>query len=347
MTIDPLLARLVPRLRAAVGVAGAVQADDAAKATGAFLAPLDQWTNRTVLDFIDHLRQLADDEYMGLGAGPCAPGASNFLIELGTRCATLREAITMGLRFMRMATRAIAFDLAEEGERAVITFREAASPRDPGLILSDWTMISWHKLMQWLIGSEIWLERTEFAHPLEADYTDYAAMFGSNCIFQSDAGRLVFARALLDRRIIRLPGEGDRLKPSTPGYFGKPGLVSRTWQQLVRNLLHVEMAKGNPPLTIEELATEFGVSSQTVRRRLREEGIGFRALKAEVRMEIARHMLVDRQVTQSEASIAAGFAEPNALSRALRLSQGISPRELRSQVLGETKGKGEARDDAE
>jgi hypothetical protein len=37
-------------------------------------------------------------------------------------------------------------------------------------------------------------------------------------------------------------------------------------------------------------------------------------------------------VTLSEASIAAGFAEPNALSRALRASKGMSARDLRDQV---------------
>ena len=328
MRIDPLLINLVSKLLGQLGeIAEEVR-------TTSFPVPVEQWDNRNVIDFIDQLRRATGDEYMGLAAHPCAQGASDFAIELGTRCATLREAITMGFRFMKMVTRGLVFELTEHEALATISIWQEPSDRDPAGVLSDWAMISWHKLPQWLIGAEIWLEQTEFQHALDQEYAHYAEMFGSNCLFRSKANRLVFSRSYLERRVVRLPNEGDALKATTPGYFSKPGLVAQSWTQLVRNLIRGEIAKGNPPLTVERLAAELGICSRTLRRRLEDEGVSYRGLKAETRLEVARHLVVDQNASTSDASIAAGFAEPNALSRALKARQGISGRDLRQQVLG-------------
>ena len=51
-----------------------------------------------------------------------------------------------------------------------------------------------------------------------------------------------------------------------------------------------------------------------------------------MRREIALDVLADDGATLSEASIAAGFAEPNALTRALKATRGISSTQLRDQV---------------
>jgi AraC-like DNA-binding protein len=325
--LDVLLVSIVEKLLDELG--------DVARGerAGAFAAAVGDWRSRNVLDFIDQLRRRTGDDYMGLGASRCALGASDFVIELGTRCETLRDAVGMGFRFMKVATDAIGFELTEAGDLATITIREAPSARDPGHVLADWAMIVWHKLPQWLIGAEIWLDRTEFDHPLDTSYSAYTSMFGGECVFNSDACRLVFARSYLDRRVIRRPTQGDQLKATTPGYFARPAFVAKSWRQLIRNLLRAEITGGHPPSTIEKLADDFGMSAQTLRRRLKAEGASYRSLKAQARLEIARNVLADETATLSEASIAAGFAESNALTRALRARKGLTSQDLRDEVL--------------
>ena len=326
MPIDAMLARLIEKLFDALGDVAAKERCER------FSAPVSAWQGRDVIDFIDRMRRITGDDYMGLGASPCPLGTSDFVIELTSRCATLREAVTMGLRLMSLVTGALHFRLIEDGDMAVIEIAEQPSARDPEHALADWAMISWHKLCQWLIGTEIWLTRTEFDHALDATYSSYAAMFGNDCDFNKDACRLVFARTCLDRRIIRTAADGVSLKATTQGYFSNNVELSQSWKHLITNILRVDIANGNPPSTIEELASEFGVSSQTLRRRLKAEGTSYRSLKAEARREIALDVLGNQNTTLSEASIAAGFAEPNALTRALKASKGTSPQELREQV---------------
>jgi AraC-like DNA-binding protein len=324
--IDPMLVRLVGKLIDALGETAGQER------VGNFAKPVETWSGRDVMDFVERLRQRTGDDYWGLGAGPCAYGVSDFVIELGARCATLRDAIVMGFRFMAMTTQAMSFRLVEEGDRATIEIRQAPSPRDPEQALSDWTMIVWHKLPQWLIGAEIWLDHTEFEHGLDAAYSAYVTMFGGDCAFNADACRLSFARTYLDRRVVMTPAQAELLKYSTPGYFARPAGLSTTWKQLVSNRLRVEIAAGEPASSLDDFADEFGISGQTLRRRLGAEGTSYRALKAEARREVALDVLADDKVTLSEASIAAGFAEPNALTRALKTRLGVSAKDLREQV---------------
>jgi AraC-like DNA-binding protein len=156
-------------------------------------------------------------------------------------------------------------------------------------------------------------------------------MFAGECVFNADAARLVFAASYLDRRIIRSGAEGERLKRETAGDLTRQVSVSRTWKQVIINMLRAQIAKGEPPSGIEEIAAELGLSSQTLHRRLKVEGVSFRGLKAEARMEIALDVLARRGAV-GEASIAAGFADTNALTRALKRSRGINSNELREQV---------------
>lgn len=326
MRIDAMLVRLVEKLIGAVGEA-AVQ-----ERTGRFAAPLAEWDGRDVLDYFDRVRAATGDDYMGLGASPCPVGMANFIIEQASRCGTLHEAIASSFRLLGMVASALSFELILEGEQAVIEIRQAPSPRDPEHVLADWHMIVWHKLSQWLIAAEVWLDRTEFDHPLDAPYSAYAAMFGAACVFNSDACRLVFSADYLDRRILRTAAEGERLKRETPGDLVRQASVSRTWKQKAISYLRAEIASGAPPSTIEDVAAEFGVSSQTLRRRLKAEGESFRSLKAEARLEIALDVLAQPDGGVGEASLAAGFADPNALARALKRGRGISAQQLREQV---------------
>jgi AraC-like DNA-binding protein len=325
MRVEPLLVRHIEKLIEAVGRPAA------AEQVGRFATPLTSWQGRDALDFIDRLRQATADDYMGIGASGCPLGISDFVIELAARCGTLREAVHAAFRLMKIVTGAVTFELMEEGRWAILQISEAPSERDPQHVLADWSMITWHKMPQWLIGSEICLERTEFDHPLDGPYSAYSTMFGSECVFNSDASRLVFAAAYLDRRIIRSGAEGERLKRETAGDLTRQMSISRTWKQVIINMLRAEMAKGHPPSGLEEVAEELGLSSQTLRRRLKVEGASFRSVKAEARMEIALDVLAATGAV-GEASIAAGFADTNALSRALKRSRGISSNALREQV---------------
>lgn len=302
------------------------------RGNGRFSLPVHSWTNRDVLDFIDFQRTRTGDEYLGLATAPCAPGVADLAMELGARCATLRDAIDCVTRFMNLATRAFHFSLCEGSDLATLAI--ARQPAEAASVppVSDWLMVAWHKLAQWLIGVEIWLERTEFDHPLESEYRHYSSMFGGECLFNSDACRLVFQRDLLDRRVVRTPCEAVILKATTPGHFEQPALLAQTWKQRVRNLVCAQLTSDGSVPTLQQLAEELKISERSLQRLLKAEHSSYRQIKAEARLEVARDILARADARMSEASCAAGFAEANALTRALRNRQGRDGQSLRREV---------------
>jgi len=324
--LHPVLLRFVEKLQDSLG-------DVATRCrSGMRAAPIETWTGRDVIDFIRDVRNATGDDYMGIASSPCPLGANDFIIDLGARSATLREAVTMGIRFMSMVTSAAHFRLDEGSENATIVISHEPSDRDPEQALTVWSMIVWHKLCQWLIGEEISLDRSEFSLALDTTYSSYAEMFGGECIFNAHSSRLVFKRSYLDHRVIRTRLEADWLKTAAPGAFAKPTGLAKPWRQQVNDLFRIERWRGAPLSTIETVAEHFGVSSQTLRRRLRDEGTSYRELKAKSRLEGAVDVLAGNGGTIGEASIAAGFAETNALTRALKTSNGITSSQLREQV---------------
>jgi AraC-like DNA-binding protein len=101
---------------------------------------------------------------------------------------------------------------------------------------------------------------------------------------------------------------------------GRPeSLLQRT-----RARLAVELARGGP-VSLPAVARALGVGERTLRRRLAEECVSFRALVEELRMREAERLLADRERSVTEVSELLGFSEPSAFSRAFRRAFGLGP----------------------
>mgnify|MGYP006207581605 CR=1 FL=1 len=79
------------------------------------------------------------------------------------------------------------------------------------------------------------------------------------------------------------------------------------------------------------LAQLDGVSPQTLRRHLREEGTSFQALKDELRRDIAIYHLGRADLSLLEIAEQLGFSEPSAFHRAFKKWTGLTPGAYRAQ----------------
>lgn len=308
------------------------QAQAGALLTGKFSRPLDQWSSSNILEFLALLRNATGDDYMGLGRTTAPIGSSDFIIDLGSRCLTLRDSIQQAFRFSSMVTDALAFSLTENGDSAEIVIRRTNRNHKPSDVLVDWHMIVWHKFPQRLIGSAIVLDRADFDHPLETKYLHYAGMFNTECSFNNDDCRLVFARYYLDQRVILRPDDAKDIKVATSAYFSRPPGLAISWKQKVSNVLRTEFMTGHKPSTLDRLAEQYDISPQTLRRKLNDEGTSYRALKGSARIEAALNVLARDGSTIEEASRAAGFSDPAALNRAMNATRGFGAKKLRQQA---------------
>jgi AraC-like DNA-binding protein len=84
--------------------------------------------------------------------------------------------------------------------------------------------------------------------------------------------------------------------------------------------------------TMTGVAASLGLSRSTLARRLRDEGVTFAEVLADLRRRLAVEYLKNRRVSVSEIAYLLGFSDPAAFSRAFRRWTGEAPRDLARRV---------------
>jgi len=82
----------------------------------------------------------------------------------------------------------------------------------------------------------------------------------------------------------------------------------------------------------EEVAQGLHVSTRTLQRKLAEGGASFTEVSEEVRAELAKEYLSDRDVRISEVAFLLGFSEQSSFHRAFRRWTGLAPGRWREQA---------------
>jgi AraC-like DNA-binding protein len=86
-------------------------------------------------------------------------------------------------------------------------------------------------------------------------------------------------------------------------------------------------------ISMEDAASQLGLSERTLRRRLQTEQTSFPQLSQQVFREQAEAMLRDPARSVKEVAYALGFGDPSAFHRAVRRSTGKAPSELRAPSM--------------
>jgi AraC-like DNA-binding protein len=243
----------------------------------------------------------------------------------------LRDGFERCFRFYRLITGGMVFRLLEEGGLAAIEIKAADPFRDTNHVLTEWQAVRWHKLAQWIIGAEIPLIRAEFSHAMQGPLGEYAQVFCDDCRFGRPDTRLYFKASFLNRKIVRKLEDLD-VRKTVQNYDPLHIEVEKSWCKLLKASLCAHLRKMESMPTMEGLAEEFSVCSQTLRRRLKEERLTYRALKAQARREVVMEQICDERISLAQISLMAGFAETNGLARAMKSWTGFSPSQYRKNA---------------
>src|ERR1700730_1012843 len=295
-------------------------------------APGKRWTGNDFVRFMRLIGTELHDTFFGLAKSSCPAKSSAFGVELMMLSDTLGEALDRYFRFYEVITDGISLSLSVERQSAQIRIVAADPALDPRHFLTEWYTVRLRELAQWLIGEEIPLIRVEFSHPRQLPGVVYASVFDTHVAFEQPANRFTFHSRYLDRQVVR---DLRELSVLSSGEYDleHPPPLHRTWSSMVKSALRGRLYRMSPMPTMEELATKFGVSSQTLRRGLKTEGASYRLIKWEARREVVVNNISDTSLTLSQISLLAGFAETNGLVRAMKSRNGLSPSAFRRVAL--------------
>jgi AraC-like DNA-binding protein len=276
-----------------------------------------------------NIKLMMADEFCGFTRSPCRVGNFELMCSLAVRSSTLGAALRNAFRFYEANTDDIRFDLLDDGELAMVQMRLAHPEADHYNFLYEWWFIVWSRLAGWLIDAEIPVVAVDLPHPQCGSPEEYAEAFRGACQFSQPFARFSFSAQWLSRRIERPVEDMQAFLHPTRFDLGEMIGPSGSFKTLLKGRLMRHLHATQQILSIEEVAAEYRVSSQTLRRRLERECTSYRLLKEEVRRETALELLGKGGITIGEASIRAGYAEPNGLSRALKSWMGMNPSDYR------------------
>ena len=181
------------------------------------------------------------------------------------------------------------------------------------------------------VGESWMLEHVTWAAPAPRLQAPYREFFQAPVVFGAQNTSLCFSSRLLAQPILsadagRYAQFCAHLESLMPRY-SEPDLLGDALRAWMAHAVRLGRA------TLEHAATDFGVTPRTMQRRLKEQGISFQPLLAQVRMETAQHMLTESRLPVTHIAEQLGFSETSAFTRAFRGYTRQSPRAFRQAAL--------------
>jgi len=287
---------------------------------------------RITTEKLAHIIQLIwhglQDETLGFNRTRTKIGTFHMMGELAINAPSLDKALKLATRFYALVTDDYSFRLVRKGDECSLIYQPRYPELDREHVLSEFTLIVWHRFASWLVGRHIPLSNTQFSWPSPAHIDEYKFMFPCPHQFNQPQISFSFSRQYLDLPIVQHHADLKAFINRSPvDIFLKPR-NDESHSTRVRLLIEPRVADGFPDF--DSVASELCMTSQTLRRKLKAEGSSYQQIKDLVRRDLAIYHLTQHALAISEISRLVGFTEPGAFIRAFKNWTGVTPGDYRS-----------------
>lgn len=255
--------------------------------------------------------------------------AHGFLGYAVMSCATLREAIQLGERFIRLRTIMISLNLREEGDAAVVEIVENYPFGPLRQFAFDSLMVSLARAGNFITGESFAAGEIWFDYPEPAYYAACRERLPP-MHFARGAMQLRFRRELLDRPLVMADPVAARL--AVDQCERELALVGEAPDLLPRiRAILLQHPGGFPDLGA--VAARLSISERTLKRRLQQHGTSYQLLLDDVRKREAIRLLGHAAVALEQIARELGYTDPANFTRAFRKWTGEAPSAYRQRLL--------------
>jgi len=281
------------------------------------------------------VKLLMRDEFFGALKSPCKPGAFQMMCELAVDSTTLEQALRKSFRLYALLSDEVRFELHRESAgRAGVSIGLQEMKSDENRFFVEWFMTFWRGIASWLIGEKIPMLSARFIQAPQAPPSEYRVVYSDHCQFASEIAGFTFDAKYLARPVIRDQDDVEKLMATARIDLVTVTGVGGMLNSRLYHLLVTQLRESRRLLSMEEVAGQYHMSTQTLRRRLDQENSSFRAVKEEARRNYVMQLLGNVDIPLGHVSELSGYAESTELTRAVKGWTGLSPRAYRNKILG-------------
>ncbi|NHN36514.1 AraC family transcriptional regulator [Pseudomaricurvus alcaniphilus] len=274
------------------------------------------------------------DETCGLLNTPLPLGTLETLIRTGFSCSTIADALKQTSRTLNQIASSIQTAPIEDGTSIRIAHVVLPMTGIVGHYALENTMLLCQRIMCWLAGDFIPLERVNLKHPEPRFKQEYQYLYyGAPVYFSQPENSIIFSGEHLGLPVCRDRNDLGNLWTDTqvklltqPKRSSSTSVRLRLWMEKV-------IRSGETPPLLTEAIKHFSTTEQTLRRKLAKEGRSFRQMKEDARRDMAIYFLNSNRYSIEKISEKLAFSESSAFIRAFKQWTGMTPlayRELQS-----------------
>lgn len=297
-------------------------------------SPLSRVTQAQYAALILVLRHATRDELWGLCSQPLPIGSFEQCVQLLIRSRTLGEALALGLRHCRLLLSDFVPRLSVHGDTASL----ALTPRGPNTASLAYAQRAFvflaYGLASWLVARRIPLSAVDYrpSDDAAADRScDAVQLFQAPLNASAPTTGWRFERRWLALPVVQNAQSLREFMQQAPASLLVKYRDQTSVTESIRRILRHHLAGELPSL--EALGRQLAVTPQTLRRRLADEGQGFRAIKDDLRRDAAIEYLARQDFTLLEIAQRLGFSEASTFHRAFKHWTGVAPGEYRQTRL--------------
>lgn len=241
---------------------------------------------------------------------------------------TLRECLECVCRFCMELFPPLEMNLRVEGSKGMFIISENVSLSPYTHFFYELNLVSFYNIFMHLVGGEIQPERVDFSYPEPAWGHIYRRYFRCPVYFNQAETRIVGDAALahyelpLANRLMAMNAEKTLFE-------NIPTKAIRLLPLRLRRLL-LRYYGAFPSL--ENAASELGMSSRTLRRKLAEGGTTYQKELDAVREKLAREYFLRGGTSVTELALLLGYADSSSFAKAFRRWTGMAPKDFQIQV---------------
>lgn len=293
-------------------------------------SPLSRVSQAQYAALIFVLRHDLRDELWGLCRRPLPLGSFEAVCRLAVGCRTLEEALRAGLRHYRLLLSDFTPRLQVGRGSACMSLTPRIPVDEPLSYAMRCFAFLGYGLVCWLVARRLPLQAVDLPVIEAGRPGDAPQLFQAPPHYGVRAG-WHFEERWLALPIVQTPESLTGFLAQAPAslllrYRDDSSLAERIRRLLRRHL-------GGPMPSLEHVGEQLAMTPQTLRRRLRDEGAGFRAIRDDLLRDAAIDLLTRPGLTLPEIAGQLGFSEASTFHRAFKSWTGLAPGAYRQERL--------------